>query len=207
MDSVELTQLDLMEISTYMMTYVERFIIHNETITSFNLCKLFVKDGRLDYVIKRTQQRPEVRILCFTLGGVGSLMHSKCDKDRVYEELYVLLLGNHIFDPFNRMFGILIKPWVKSHEDLLFLEADYSDKVSTAIAKELVESYVAVSGRSLETLDNLADYGLKADIVNIPSNTYKLGDCAKEFFIHQLYDGRLMDKSAHLRSFINNTGR
>lgn len=206
MDSGVLTRLDLLEISTYMMTYTERFIIHNEKITSYNLCKLFIKGGKLDYNIKRTQHQPEAKLLCFTLGGVNSVMHSKCNKNERYSELYVILIEDYIFDPFNRMFGVLIKPWARSHEDFLCLEVEHSDKISTAVARELVYAYATVSSKSLETLDNLFDYDLKADTVTIEANGYSVNDCEKEFYIHPLYDGRLESES-RLYGGSFNTGR
>lgn len=206
MDSGVLTQLDLLEISTYMMTYTERFIIHNEKITSYNLCKLFIKGGKLDYIIKRTQHRPEAKLLCFTLGGVNSVMRSKYNKNERYNELYVILIEDYIFDPFNRMFGILIKPWTRSHEDFLCLEVEYSDKISTAVARELVYAYATVSSKSLETLDNLLDYDLKADTVTIEANGYSVNNCEKEFYIHPLCDGRF-GRESRLYGGLFNTGR
>lgn len=201
-----LTQFDLMEIATHMMKYTERFIVHNNTITSKDLCKLFVRDGKLDYELRSHQNKIEVKLLCFTYGGMQGLMRSKCNSEQQYQELYVILLDEYIFDPFNRMLGICIRSWVKSHDDMLFLESEYSDKISTYVAKQFVENYVTVSGRSLETLDDLADYNLRADIVTIQSDTYKIGDYAKEFFIHPICNKSFHEMTYYLRDYVGKNG-
>ena len=74
------------------------------------------------------------------------------------------------------------------------------------MARELVYAYATVSSKSLETLDNLLDYDLKADTVTIEANGYSVNNCEKEFYIHPLYDGRFGSES-RLYGGSFNTGR
>lgn len=182
----------LREISLFVLTKANWLLNFNSNTTNKEIIDMLIdEEGKLVYSCRGLGERPAASVLCFNWDANEVKMSLSCPGLK-YQSMYVMVVDGYVFDPINRILGVMIPSWAHSQCYGLVLNEDKSDKITPLMAKWLVDSYVSVPVAALATFEGLEQVGLQVNVYDVEclyKNGQKPSYATKPLgFVHNILD-------------------